>query len=32
MAIVASKDRISKKDLSRYGKVTEVNLETLFGY
>ena len=32
MAVVASKEKISRKDLERYGKVTELSLEELFGY
>jgi predicted Zn-dependent peptidase len=32
LCVVASKDRISRKDLEKYGKVTELSLETLFGY
>jgi predicted Zn-dependent peptidase len=32
LCVVASKERISRKDLEKYGKVTELSLETLFGY
>jgi hypothetical protein len=30
--VVASKEKITRKDLEKYGKVTELSLETLFGY
>jgi predicted Zn-dependent peptidase len=32
MAVVASKEKISRKDLERYGKVTELSLEEIFGF
>jgi predicted Zn-dependent peptidase len=32
LAIVASRDKISKEDMGRYGKVNELTLEELFGY
>jgi hypothetical protein len=32
LAIVASRDKISKEDMGRYGKVKELTLEELFGY
>jgi predicted Zn-dependent peptidase len=32
LCVVASKEKISRKDLEKYGKVTELSLETLFGY
>lgn len=32
LAVVASRDKIKKSDLEKYGKVTEVTLEELFGY
>ncbi|MEY4002831.1 MAG: hypothetical protein RIT07_873, partial [Bacteroidota bacterium] len=32
LCVVASKEKISRKDLEKYGKVTELGLETLFGY
>ncbi len=32
LGVVASRDKIRKSDLERYGKVTEVSLEELFGY
>jgi hypothetical protein len=30
--VMGSKDKIKMEDLSRYGKVTEVSLEEIFGY
>ncbi len=32
LAVVASRDKIKKADLEKYGMVTEVTLEELFGY
>ena len=32
MAVVASKEKLSRKDLERYGKVTELSLEEIFGF
>ncbi|MBM3399308.1 MAG: insulinase family protein [Bacteroidetes bacterium] len=32
LCVVASKDRISRKDLEKYGKVVELGLNELFGY
>ncbi len=32
LGVVGSRDKIKKSDLERYGKVTEVSLEELFGY
>ena len=32
LAIVASREKISKDDMGRYGKVKELTLEELFGY
>lgn len=32
MAVVASKERITRKDLEKYGKVTELSLNEIFGY
>lgn len=32
LCVVASKEKISRKDLEKYGKVTELGLDALFGY
>ena len=32
MAVVASKEKLKRKDLEKYGKVTELTLEEIFGY
>jgi hypothetical protein len=32
MAVVADKDKITRKDLEKYGKVTELSLEQIFGF
>jgi predicted Zn-dependent peptidase len=32
MCVVASKEKIGRKDLEKYGKVTELGLDELFGY
>lgn len=32
LGVVASRNKITKDDLAKYGKVTEVSLEELFGY
>ncbi|MFN4915105.1 MAG: M16 family metallopeptidase [Sphingomonadales bacterium] len=32
LCVVASKERISRKDLEKYGKVKELSLDELFGY
>jgi predicted Zn-dependent peptidase len=32
LAIVADRNRVTNSDLSRYGKVTELTLEQIFGY
>jgi len=32
LAIVADRNRVKNADLSRYGKVTELTLEQIFGY
>lgn len=32
MAVVANRDKLKKKDLERYGKVTELSLDEIFGY
>ena len=31
-AIVADRSRVTNADMSRYGKVTELSLEQIFGY
>jgi len=32
LAVVADRNRVTNSDLSRYGKVTELTLEQIFGY